>query len=144
MYDDLLTEDEKTALVSGKLMGHTRFSQEDDLEWNIRMDSFVHMGVWFEAYLHVRDGFQLQYDPISQCYKLPGRLSDNRASDLRIRLIENDSLRVDDMLNPEVWAECLLPKKLVKMLKQNKQNKKQKTRLEEQRNACANAKKRIC
>ncbi len=104
-----LTVDEFDALVSGKLMGITRFDQQDKNIWNIRMNSFVHPGVWFEIdYDAKSDTFLSKIDPKTQLHLLKGRMHAAAASCLVIRS-DGFKFHVDDILNPCVWAEVDIP-----------------------------------
>jgi hypothetical protein len=112
-------------IVLCKLMGHTKFTKVSRKKWHIRMDSFVHSGVWFEAGMDSNGKFMLTWDEVSHTYKLPGRLSGSSCSDLRI-VLRGDRIRIDDMTNREVWAECVLPEKLQDDLQKEKTRNKRK------------------
>ncbi len=123
--DSCYTEEEYDGFISGKLMGHTKFTKVSRKKWHIRMDSFVHLAVWFEAGMDSNGTFMLIWDEVSHTYKLPGRLSGSSCSDLRI-VLRGDRIRIDDMTNREAWAECVLPEELQDDLQKEKTRNKRK------------------
>jgi hypothetical protein len=125
-----LTATEHHAKQTGKLEGITSFTQDfsDFLQhstwtqniWHIRMDSFVHPEVYFEVdYDTEHNHFLSSFDEKTGSFHLNGRLSTFAASELRIRMIGNNRFRVDDLLHPQVWAECDLPQKAKKLTRVN-------------------------
>lgn len=109
--DDRLTAEENAAKVSGRLCGIVNYTKVNNHHWHLRMDSFVHPGVWFEFQYNARSKQILStYDATTCCYFLQGRLSAHGASSLRVRTMSgNLRFRIDDVDNREVWAEGDLP-----------------------------------
>jgi hypothetical protein len=80
-------------------LGHTTFDLEDDTLC-VRMDSFVHLEAWFACNI-----------PIHHVPQNPIRIQGRLALDSQLyATIFNDRLRIDDLQNPEVWAEVFWPR----------------------------------
>jgi hypothetical protein len=102
----LLTREETNALLSNKLMGHTRFSIRDNTI-HIRMDSFVNPEAWFEVSLSTNEFKGLRSAETSQ--KIQGRLGP--CSSLYM-VIRSNLIRIDDANHLEAWAQVVLPEML--------------------------------
>ncbi len=105
-----LTAEENDAKLSGKLAGIVKYTEIKKNIFHLRMDSFVHPGVWFEVQYDAKHGkFCSSFDDATGDYRLCGRMAASAASDLRIRALGMSRFRVNDLLHLEVWAEGDLP-----------------------------------
>ncbi len=78
------------------------------------MDSFVHPSCWFQIdFDSKKQTFLNVFDFETMSHKLDGRMSETSACDLRIQLLNNFYLRIDDKLNSDVWAEVDVPQEML-------------------------------